>query len=145
MNAIPGIIGPLTANLNLAAQLLMGAALLAGMWLARRKRFRAHARCQSAVVLLNLIPITIYMLPVFRRGVMPAVPAGRRISFSMGVAEALGENDTLDEMIHRADQALYRAKQNGRDRCESAPPVRLAASTVVARPPIAAREEASPR
>lgn len=61
---------------------------------------------------------------------VPGAPAGRRLSFSMGVAEALGENDTLHDMIHRADQALYRAKQNGRDRCEVAPPVRLAASTV---------------
>lgn len=61
-------------NLNLTAQLLMGAALLAGMVLARRKRFRAHAYCQSAVVLLNLIPIFYFMAPVFHRAVQPGVP-----------------------------------------------------------------------
>jgi plastocyanin len=65
---------PMAANLNLAAQLLMGLALVAGMFLARRKLFRAHAICQSLVVLLNLIPIAIYMLPVFRRGVLPTLP-----------------------------------------------------------------------
>lgn len=66
---------PRGANLNLAAQLLMGAALLAGMFLARGKRYRAHALCQSAVVLLNLVPIASYMWPVFRRGVLPGIPA----------------------------------------------------------------------
>jgi plastocyanin/uncharacterized membrane protein YozB (DUF420 family) len=62
------------ANLNLAAQLLMGSALVIGMFLARRKLFRAHAVCQSLVVLINLIPIAIYMLPVFGRGVLPTLP-----------------------------------------------------------------------
>jgi plastocyanin/uncharacterized membrane protein YozB (DUF420 family) len=66
---------PRAANLNLAAQLLMGAALLFGARLARRGRFRAHGLCQSAVVLLNLIPIAGYMVPVFRRGVLPQLPA----------------------------------------------------------------------
>lgn len=71
MTIFIGIDAPTAANLNLAVQLLMGVALLGGMLLARRKRFRAHAICQSAVVLLNLIPIAGYMLPVFRRGVLP--------------------------------------------------------------------------
>ena len=66
--------GPATANLNFAAQVLLGFALVAGMFLARRKLFRAHALCQGLVVVLNLIPITIYMLPVFRRSVMPSLP-----------------------------------------------------------------------
>jgi plastocyanin len=65
---------PGAAKWNLAAQLLMGSILLVGMFLARRKLFRAHAVCQSLVVLINLIPIAIYMLPVFGRGVMPALP-----------------------------------------------------------------------
>ena len=68
-----GVSAPASANLNLAVQVLMGLALLVGMFLARRKMFRAHAACQSAVVLLNLIPITLFMLPVFRRGVAPAL------------------------------------------------------------------------
>ncbi len=59
---------------NLAAQLLMGLALLIGMMLARREKFRAHGICQAAVVLLNLIPIASFMVPAFRSGVAPGLP-----------------------------------------------------------------------
>ncbi|MDQ3816825.1 MAG: DUF420 domain-containing protein [Acidobacteriota bacterium] len=69
------IAAPPLSNLNLAAQLLMGGALLVGMMLARRRRYRAHAVCQSTVVLLNLIPIISYMVPAFRRVVLPKLPA----------------------------------------------------------------------
>ena len=58
---------------------------------------------------------------------VPGLPLDRRLTFSMGAAEAWGDNDSLAELIHRADEALYRAKQNGRNRCETAPRVRLAA------------------
>jgi plastocyanin/uncharacterized membrane protein YozB (DUF420 family) len=71
----------MTAKLNLIIQLLMGAALLAGMVLAKRKRFRAHAICQSAVVLLNLIPIFYFMGPIFQRAVRPGLPEQLRDSF----------------------------------------------------------------
>jgi plastocyanin/uncharacterized membrane protein YozB (DUF420 family) len=64
---------PYSANLNLIAQLAMGGFLLLGMVLARRKMFRAHAVCQSSVVLLNLLPISMYMAPVFHSGVMPGL------------------------------------------------------------------------
>jgi plastocyanin/uncharacterized membrane protein YozB (DUF420 family) len=74
MGILPGN-APSSPNLNLTVQLAMGVALVVGMWLARRKRYRAHAVCQSAVVLLNLIPIAGYMLPVFWRAVLPGVPA----------------------------------------------------------------------
>jgi len=92
MNIILLSNAPMAANLNLAAQLLMGAALLVGMALARRKLFRAHAVCQSLVVLLNLIPITIYMLPVFRRGVLPTLPGtlGDRFYAVSTIHSALG-------------------------------------------------------
>jgi diguanylate cyclase (GGDEF)-like protein len=56
---------------------------------------------------------------------VPGLPAQRRVTFSMGAAETWGDHDTLSDLIHRADEALYRAKQNGRDRCESASHVRL--------------------
>jgi plastocyanin/uncharacterized membrane protein YozB (DUF420 family) len=75
MTLLYGINAPWLASANLIAQLAMGAALLAGMWLARRKRFRAHGICQATVVILNLVPIFYYMLPVFRRGVLPNVPS----------------------------------------------------------------------
>jgi diguanylate cyclase (GGDEF)-like protein len=60
-----------------------------------------------------------------RKLAVPGLPASRRITFSMGAAEAAGEQDTLCELIRRADEALYAAKQNGRDRCEVAAHVRL--------------------
>ena len=44
------------------------------------------------------------------------LPADRRLTFSMGGAEARTDGETLDGMIKRADEALYRAKQAGRDR-----------------------------
>lgn len=66
----------MTSNINLLVQLSMGLALLLGMMLARQQRFRAHAICQSAVVLLNLIPIFLFMRTAFHRVVMPALPSG---------------------------------------------------------------------
>jgi plastocyanin/uncharacterized membrane protein YozB (DUF420 family) len=71
---------PPAAELNLAVQLAMGAALVAGMILARRKRFRAHAICQATVVLLNLVMIGLIMAPSFHRQVVPnfqAIPGDR--------------------------------------------------------------------
>jgi diguanylate cyclase (GGDEF)-like protein len=37
------------------------------------------------------------------------------LTASIGVASLGGEDDTLDSLIHRADQALYRAKHAGRN------------------------------
>jgi len=56
----------------------MGLALLAGGWLARAKCYRAHAACQSAVVLLNGGLIAMTMIPSFRHQVAPRLP--RRIA-----------------------------------------------------------------
>ncbi len=41
------------------------------------------------------------------------------ITVSAGVATCSGEDDTVADLLHRADQALYRAKQLGRNRTES--------------------------
>lgn len=49
----------------------MGVALLAGMRLARLRQFRAHARCQTIVMLLNLVMIALIMVPSFHRQVSP--------------------------------------------------------------------------
>jgi diguanylate cyclase (GGDEF)-like protein len=57
----------------------------------------------------------------FAMTLIPGVPAEARCTFSMGAAE-LGPGTTdLEAMIEQADQALYRAKQEGRDRWVSAP------------------------
>jgi plastocyanin/uncharacterized membrane protein YozB (DUF420 family) len=59
------------ADLNLVVQLAMGAALVTGMFLARRKNYRLHARCQASVVLLNLVMIVLIMAPQFHKQVEP--------------------------------------------------------------------------
>ncbi|MEK8052433.1 GGDEF domain-containing protein [Ideonella sp. DXS22W] len=43
------------------------------------------------------------------------LPGGLRISFSAGVTE-FGPQDTVDAVVERADQAMYRAKTSGRAR-----------------------------
>jgi len=57
---------------------------------------------------------------------VPGVAAQRRLSFSMGAAEAWEAGDSLEALIARADEALYLAKRNGRNRFEVAPHLRLA-------------------
>jgi len=37
---------------------------------------------------------------------------------SIGISEVVLAGDEADAVLKRADQALYRAKQSGRDRCE---------------------------
>src|SRR5438552_18284136 len=60
------------ADLNLVVQFIMGAALVAGAALAKKKRCTAHGICQTTVLLLNLIMIALVMLPSFRLRVVPA-------------------------------------------------------------------------
>ena len=50
-----------------------------------------------------------------------AEPAHRAAcTVSIGVASTLNERDTVDALLARADAAMYRAKDNGRNRIESA-------------------------
>jgi len=75
MNGFLGTGAPFLSDLNLTIQLLMGVALLIGMVLAHRGHYRAHAICQGSVMLLNLVMIALIMLPSFRLGVLPGLPA----------------------------------------------------------------------
>jgi len=70
-----GTAAPLAADVVLLLEIGMGVGLLIGAWLARRKRFRQHAWCQSAIVLLNLAVILVAMTPSFRSQVLPRIPA----------------------------------------------------------------------
>jgi diguanylate cyclase (GGDEF)-like protein len=46
-------------------------------------------------------------------------PAGIHVTFSAGVAEAPGDGDDFTTLVARADEAMYRAKQLGKNRVET--------------------------
>jgi uncharacterized membrane protein YozB (DUF420 family) len=52
----------------------MGVGLLVGAQLARSKRFRAHAWCQSVIVFTNFTVIVVVMVPSFHVHVSPKIP-----------------------------------------------------------------------
>jgi uncharacterized membrane protein YozB (DUF420 family) len=62
------------AHLTLLLEFAMGVGLLIGAWLARQRRFRQHAGCQSAIVLRNLAVIVLVMIPSFQVQVVPKIP-----------------------------------------------------------------------
>lgn len=64
---------PRAADVVLLGEIAMGLALIAGAVLARLKRYRGHAWCQAAVVLLNLLPVALFMLPSYWRAVAPGL------------------------------------------------------------------------
>ena len=66
---------PRGANVVLLLEIVMGIGLLLGARLARKGRFRQHAWCQSAIVLLNLAVVTVMMIPSFHVYVLSGVPA----------------------------------------------------------------------
>jgi uncharacterized membrane protein YozB (DUF420 family) len=70
-----GTAAPRYADLVLLLEVGMGLALLIGAVLARNRMFRAHARCQSAVVLVNLAIVVLVMVPSFHVNVGPNIPA----------------------------------------------------------------------
>ncbi len=76
----------------------MGVALLVGVALARLRHYRAHAWCQSAVVILNLVVIAGSMAPAFHRQVVPEILAslGDSYYYLAGAHAALG---TVAELL----------------------------------------------
>ncbi len=63
-------------EITAALELAMGLALVMGAMLARKGRYRAHAWCQAAVVLLNLWVVAAGMVPVYHRRVIAALSTG---------------------------------------------------------------------
>ena len=72
---------PRSVDAVLLVEAAMGMALLAGAVLARRQHYRAHAWCQSAVVLLNLVVIGFAMAPSFYIQLAPKIPQAMRKSY----------------------------------------------------------------
>ena len=68
------ILAPVRADLVLFVEIVMGAGLVLGGWLARVGRYRQHAWCQSTIVLLNFVVIVLTMLPSFQSSVLPRIP-----------------------------------------------------------------------
>ena len=73
MKGFLGTGAPFGADLNLVVQLIMGLALIAGVLLAKQKRYTAHGICQTTVLLLNLLMIGSVMWPSFQQQVKPAL------------------------------------------------------------------------
>jgi len=70
-----GTAAPRYADAVVLLEMGMGLVLLLGAVLARRKKFRVHAWCQSTVVLLNLAIVLLVMVPSFQTRVSPKIPA----------------------------------------------------------------------
>ena len=66
--------GATFADLNLILQIIMAVALIAGAFLAKRRRYTAHGICQTTVLLLNLLMIGLVMWPSFHQQVAPVLP-----------------------------------------------------------------------
>ena len=62
------------ADITLLLQIVMGVALIAGVFLARAKRYVMHGICQTTVLLLNLLVIASFMWPSFSFQVLPGLP-----------------------------------------------------------------------
>jgi hypothetical protein len=77
-------------SLVLLIELAMAVALTFGAWMARRRWYRAHAWCQSAIVFLNAFVIAMYMLRSFQTKVLPQIPEklGRPF-YSLATAHAI--------------------------------------------------------
>jgi hypothetical protein len=73
--------------------------LIAGMFLARAGRIRAHMYLQSSMVLVNIPIVLLWMVPSYLEYVLPGIPAEIREPFYLfptvmlilgGLAEAIG-------------------------------------------------------
>ena len=79
-----------TADINLAVQLVLLAGLLVGFFLARARRYEQHGHVQTAMVLLNLIPIALAMIPSFFGYVVEGGSTTGRVAQLMIVHGVLG-------------------------------------------------------
>lgn len=84
-----GTAAPASANLMLVLEVVIALGLVLGGLLARRKRYREHAWCQSSIVLLNAVLIVATMIPCFHSRIQPKIPQKLGRSFySLATAHA---------------------------------------------------------
>ena len=69
-----GTAAPRYADVVVLLEIGMGVGLLIGAVLARMRRIRLHAWCQSIIVLLNFVVIVLIMVPSFHVHVSPKIP-----------------------------------------------------------------------
>ena len=62
------------ADITVLIEIVMGVSLIAGVFLARAKRYAMHRICQTTVLLLNLVVIALFMWPSFSFQVLPGLP-----------------------------------------------------------------------
>ena len=86
------------ADLNLIVQIVMGISLLVGAYLARAKRYAAHGGCMTAVLLLNLVSISVEMWPSFDQRVSPRL-AGHLYKRYYAVAAVHGVLGAATELL----------------------------------------------
>ena len=80
---------PRVVTLILLLETAMGVALLAGALLARFRLYRAHAWCQSVIVVLNGAVIALWMIPSFRLQVLPKIPLKLgKVHYALATAHA---------------------------------------------------------
>jgi len=53
---------------------------------------------------------------LLRTSLIDSTIKGLRISASFGLAQLRDKDEAFDELLHRADEAVYKAKSNGRNR-----------------------------
>ena len=69
-----GTAAPRYADVVVLLEIGMGVGLLIGAVLARMRRIRLHAWCQSIIVLLNFVVIVLIMVPSLHVYVSPKIP-----------------------------------------------------------------------
>lgn len=81
VNGFLGTGATFAADVNFIVQLAMGGALIAGVILAKQKRYKSHGACQTIVLLLNVWLIALTMLPSFREQVVPHISRALKRSY----------------------------------------------------------------
>lgn len=59
-----------------------------------------------------------YKAEVMRHQISELMPSGIKVTVSIGAAEFSDADSSFNDMLKRADDALYRAKANGRNQTE---------------------------